>query len=196
MLLSTPAFGVDPIPPFAKKQKSLRIEKLSNSRTRYCVESDPEKAYLWQTTEDLTRPWKFIPTIQRGTGGEIFTDVQNQDGGFAFIRAVEVTSSSEDLETTDFDNDGFTNGEELLIMGTSPILHFSDEVSADLSIIDDNDSDGFSDVWEALVVGRLGNGDYQNTEDINEANARYLGDLLHLRPITPPIRAERSPTRG
>lgn len=97
--------------------------------------------YFIQQSQNLT-DWNYIPIIESGDGNTIEYGFQSSTNKL-FLRLVYTDQPTSDPENDDFDGDGVTNINELLISNTDPFV-----VDNVFDFENDADGDGLSDSYE------------------------------------------------
>lgn len=102
--------------------------------------------FLMETTDLVSTPWAYFPYAVLGSHGVEGVEVQMPASRMMFFKIAYTDDESSTLLTSDFDNDGISNG---------------DELRSRLNIYDDSDlnGDGVSDDWESFFGANIDSSD-------------------------------------
>jgi RHS repeat-associated protein len=106
---------------------------------KFTWQSQLDRTYFIQTSEDLLSPWTYIPAIEVGDGTRLEYGIETESLRF-FYRLRYTDEPTSDPYTDDFDGDGVNNWAELQ-QGSDPFSAVS------------NDGDAVPDDWELFYYG-------------------------------------------
>ena len=164
--------------PDADQQIALRLQTLTSGEKLLHWSGQADHSYFIQASDDL-KNWTWAPNIEPGISGPMSYEV---DGPTAkgFFRLIRTPHTAADLDSADFDGDGFTNLREI-----TPRLrpggiagHAGLSPNIQTNPIDfDTDHDGLNDKWEE--DHRLDPTDNGNRNINNGPNGDPDGDGLN-----------------
>ena len=131
------------------KQIGLRLQTLTTGEKILHWNGQANYTYFIQATPDLS-DWTWAPNIEPGIAGPMSYEV---DGPTAkgFFRLIRSPQTAADLDSADFDGDGFTNLREITPRlrpgGTGGYAGLNPNIQTN-PIDFDTDHDGLNDKWE------------------------------------------------
>ena len=144
--------------------------EISQTETGFNLDWDGQtgRTYFIEYSDDLMS-WAYMPVVEYGGGNPIGYGF-SVSGERLFLRLKYTDTPTSDAENDDFDNDGFTNIDEVTLYGSDPFEN------------SDTDSDGMIDAWEMEQFGnllQLASGDFDSDGIKNK------DEFLHgLDPLT------------
>jgi len=146
--------------------------ELTHNPTGCSLDWDGEnnRSYFIQWSTALGN-WTYFPTIRSGDGSLISHGFNCTASKF-FLRLRWSDSPDDgDVNSADFDGDGFGNLVELQILGTDP-LEADTDGNGILDGHEDSDLDGLPDGWELIHFGNLNAGASGNSDGDSYSNLK------------------------